>query len=127
MKKVMVGFFALFFIFGGAIAFAASGTTIGTVAQNVTTTLSNVAKLITALSYVLGTALAIIAIMKFKAHKEAPTQVPLSTAVFLLLVSILLIFSPTVFQIGGGTLFAQSGKVAGVSGITSFGAEQASS
>ena len=74
-----------------------------------------------------GLALAIIAIMKFKAHKEAPTQVPLSTAVVLLFIAIALIFAPTIFKVGGGTLFGTSGTVAGVSGITNFGATKAGS
>jgi intracellular multiplication protein IcmD len=126
MKKLMVSLLLLIGVCG-SVVFAASGPNLGTVAANVTGTLANVAKLVTALSYVLGLSLAIVAIMKFKAHKEAPTQVPLSTAVFLLLVSILLIFAPTVFQLSGATLFAGSGKVAGVSGITSFGAPKAGS
>jgi len=99
---------------------ATSGTGIGGIAANITSNLKNVAKLITAGSYVGGMAFAVGAIAKFKQHKDNPSQIPLSTPVVLLFVGIGLIFIPSIFKAGGGTLFT-SGVVGGVSGITSFG------
>ena len=127
MKKLILGILALTGLIAGTVAMAASGTNIGTVAANVTGTLSNVAKLITATSYVVGMAMAVAAVVKFKAYKDAPTQVPIGTPIAMLFVAAALIFIPTVFTVGGGTLFGSSGKVAGVSGVTSFGATKAGS
>ncbi len=129
MKKVVLGLLALVGLTVGTAALAAaSGVTgLGSVAQNVTTNLANVARLITAGSYVVGMAFAVGAIVKFKAHKDNPTQIPIGTPIALLFVAAALIFLPTIFKVSGSTLFGQSGTVAGVSGITSFGATKAGS
>src|SRR5688572_11849261 len=108
------------FLFTG-IAFAADQVSgIGAIAANITTNLEQVAYLITAASYVSGMAFAVGAIAKFKQHKDNPTQIPLSTPIVLLFVGIALIFAPSIFQAGGGTLFGTKGSVSQVSGITSF-------
>jgi len=118
----------LFLLSGTSVVWAAAASSsggggIGTIAANITQGLTNVAKLITAGSYVAGMAFAVGAIAKFKAHKEAPTQVPLSTPIALLFVGIALIFAPAVFQAGGATLFgsgASSGK-GSAAGSATFG------
>ena len=108
---------AIFFVLGTE-AWAVSG--IGGVAANVTTNLTNIAKLITAGSYVAGMAFAVGAIAKFKQHKENPQQMPLSTPIVLLFIGIALIFIPAIFKTGGGTLFGASGTKSTISGLTSF-------
>ncbi len=119
MKKVTFVLLALTcFAVGTAALAAISG--VGSVAAQVTTNVANIAKLITAAAYVGGFAFAVGAIVKFKAHKDNPTQIPIGTPIALLFVGAALIFVPTVFKVSGQTLFGQSGKVAGVSGITSF-------
>ncbi|HSW71432.1 MAG TPA: type IV secretion protein IcmD [Gammaproteobacteria bacterium] len=110
----------IFFALGGAAFAAASGTGVGAVAANVTTNLTNIAKLITAGSYVAGMAFAVGAIAKFKQHKENPQQMPLSTPIVLLFIGIALIFIPAIFKTGGGTLFGSSGTKSSISGLTSF-------
>lgn len=97
---------------------------IGGVATSVTGNLAAVARLITAASYVAGMAFAVGAIVKFKAHKDNPTQIPIGTPIALLFVGAALIFIPTVFRVSGATLFGGSGEVGGVSGITDFGAQK---
>lgn len=120
MKRVILALLALVCFTAGTAALAAiSG--IGSVAAQVTSNVSNIAKLITAASYVAGMAFAVGAIVKFKAHKDNPTQIPIGTPIALLFVGAALIFVPTVFKVSGSTLFGGSGVVAGVSGITSFG------
>ncbi|MHB1946482.1 MAG: type IV secretion protein IcmD [Gammaproteobacteria bacterium] len=105
----------------GAEVFAAGNSAgIGGVALKVKNNLSSIAKLITAMAYVGGMAFAIGAIVKFKAHKDNPTQIPIGTPIALLFIGAALIFIPSVFSTAGGTLFGSSGTVAGVSGITSF-------
>lgn len=119
MKKVTLVIMSLLcFVTGTAALAGISG--VGSVAQQVTSNVANIAKLVTAASYVAGMAFAIGAIVKFKAHKENPTQIPIGTPIALLFVGAALIFIPTVFKVGGSTLFGQSGVQAGVSGITSF-------
>lgn len=102
---------------GGAFA-AVSG--IGGVAQNVTGNLANIAKLITAGAYVAGFGFAVGAVVKFKAHKDNPTQIPISMPIALLFVAAALIFIPSVFKSTGVTLFGGTSGVGKVSGITSF-------
>lgn len=119
MKKVVLGALALTCLVLGTSAFAISG--IGSVAAQVTSNVANLAKLVTAASYVAGMAFAVGAIVKFKAHKDNPTQIPIGQPIALLFVGAALIFIPTVFKVSGSTLFGASGTVAGVSGITSFG------
>lgn len=102
-----------------AMVFAVSGQGIGGVAANVTSNLGPIAKLITAAAYVAGFGFAVAAIVKFKAHKDNPTQVPISQGIVLLFVGSALIFAPSVFKTSGSTLFT-SGQVGAVSGITTF-------
>lgn len=123
MKKVILFLSTLASFMICAIAFAADTkiSGIGSVAAQVTTNMGAIAKLITAASYVAGMAFAVGAIVKFKAHKENPTQIPISTAIVLLFMAAALIFIPSVFKVGGSTLFGSSGQTAGISGITNFG------
>lgn len=121
MKKVIIlALLALTSIVVGTVAFAAIEG-FGSVAAQVTSNIANLARLITAASYVIGMALAVAAIVKFKAHKDNPTQIPIGTPIALLFVAAALIFMPTVFKVSGSTLFGASGRVAGVSGVISFG------
>ncbi len=120
MKKVILCLLALTcFTVGTAALAAISG--IGSVAAQVTTNVGAIAKLVTAASYVAGMAFAVGAIVKFKAHKENPTQIPIGTPIALLFVGAALIFIPTVFSVSGKTLFGSSGNVGTVAGVTSFG------
>lgn len=126
MKRVTLVLLALSCMVVGTASLAAvSG--IGSVATTVTGNLAAVARLITAASYVAGMAFAVGAIVKFKAHKDNPTQIPIGTPIALLFVGAALIFAPTVFKVSGQTLFGASGAVGGVSGIASFGATKAGS
>lgn len=105
----------------GTAAFAVSGAAgIGSVATTVASNLGAIAKLITAGSYVAGFGFAVAAIVKFKAHKDTPTQVHISQPIVLLFVGAALIFVPSVFGTTGATLFGTSKTANTVSGISSF-------
>lgn len=125
-KKYMALILGVIVCAGVGVAFAASGTTagnpsgIGGIASQVKSNLGKIAQFVTALSYVAGMALAIAGLAKLKGHKEAPTQVPISTGIVLIFLAAALMFIPSIFSSAGGTLFGGSGKVAGTSGITSF-------
>lgn len=119
----LLGISALFF-FLGSEAFAASGAApegIGKVASTVKSNFAGIAQLITAGSYIAGLGFGVGAIVKFKAHKDNPTQVQLSVPIALLFVAAALMFIPSVFQSAGRTLYnVGSGSIAGVSGITNI-------
>jgi len=124
MKRVTLGLLALSSLVVGTAALAATSG-VGSVATTITGNLTAVAKLITAGAYVVGMAFAVGAIVKFKAHKDNPTQIPIGTPIALLFVGAALIFMPSVFKVSGATLFGASGTVSGASGIADFGASKA--
>lgn len=72
-----------------------SNTDLGEIAANVTTNMNELASIITAGSYVAGTAFAAASILKFKAHKDNPTQIPIGTPIALLFVGAAATFIPT--------------------------------
>jgi len=68
---------------------------LGTMASNITASMGSLAQLVTAESYVVGTAFAAASILKFKAHKDNPTQIPVGTPLALAAVAAALAFLPT--------------------------------
>lgn len=125
LKKVLlltVG--AVFCACLGTAVFAAttfaSGTGIGAVAGAVKGNLKNIASLITAGAYVAGMGFGVGAIVKFKAHKDNPTQVAISVPIAMLFIAAALLFVPSVFKTTGATLFGASGVQATISGVQSF-------
>ena len=117
MKHVWLFVGAIFVLLMGAEVLAAAN--LGTVAANVRGNLSSIAKLITAMAYVGGMAFSIGAIVKFKAHKDNPTQVAIGVPIALLFIGFALMFAPSIFSAGGSTLFT-SGVQSSVSGVSSF-------
>jgi intracellular multiplication protein IcmD len=56
--------------------------------------------------------------MKFKQHKDNPTQIPIGTPIALVFVAGALLFLPTVLSVTGATLFGTGGgSTAGPGGI----------
>ena len=110
----------------GAAPAAAAATGVGAVAANISSNLGGIAKLVTGGSYVAGMAFAVGAIVKFKAHKDNPTQIAISMPITLLFVGAALIFIPSVFTSSGATLFGTGAKASSVSGLTTFGSGAAS-
>lgn len=76
--------------------------------------LCKLAPLITAGSYVGGLGFAIGAIMKFRQHKDNPTQQPISVPIALLFIAAALIFIPSVFRSIEKTIFGDPDAVGGV-------------
>jgi intracellular multiplication protein IcmD len=119
LKTIILCLGALTCFVLGVDAFAVTSGIAG-VASQVTGNLGGVAKLITAGSYVAGMGFAVGAVVKFKAHKDNPTQITIGQPIALLFVAAALMFIPSVFKTAGGTLFGASGGVAGISGVQSF-------
>lgn len=98
-------------------ALAASSLTVGGMASSITDSFTNLTKLITAGSYLAGLGFSIGAIMKFKQHKDNPTQIPIGTPIALIFIAAALLFLPTILGIAGATMFGSSGgSVAGPTG-----------
>ena len=85
-----------------------------------TKTFGNLAKLITAGSYIAGLGFAMAAILKFKAHKDNPTQIPVGTPIALLFIAVALLFLPSLLKMAGSTLFGASPIAGGISGVESI-------
>jgi intracellular multiplication protein IcmD len=117
MKTVLLALGTAASLYAGH-AFAAMD--IGTVATNITGTFAGIAKLITAMAYVAGMAFALAAVMKFKQHKDNPTQIPIGTPIALVFIAAALIFLPTIFGIAGQTLFGGTQTAGGVTGVVTF-------
>jgi intracellular multiplication protein IcmD len=99
------------------IAFA-DGADLGSIAENITSNFSSLTELITACSYIAGLGFAIGAIMKFKMHKDNPTQVPIGTPISLIFIAAALLFLPSILSVTSYTIFGTSGgTVAGPSGV----------
>ena len=89
---------------------------IGTMADNIAGNFTSLAKLITAAAYLGGLGFAVGAILKFKQHKDNPTQVPIGTPIAMLIVAASMIFLPTILGITGESIFATTGTVGGPTG-----------
>lgn len=112
--------FALFFVSQYLFA-EGGGDDLGKVADNITSTMSSVGKLIVAASYVAGVGFALMGMLKFKAHKDQPQQVPLSQPIVLLAIAAGLVFLPSLITTSGATIFKGgkegSSKGTGVKGL----------
>lgn len=97
---------------------AAGGTTIGNMASSITKTFSSIGLMITGGSYIAGLAFSIGAIMKFKQHKDNPTQIPIGTPIALVFIAAALLFLPSILSVTGSTMFGAKGTTAGPGGST---------
>lgn len=101
----------------GFDAIAASVTSLTTLSKNLTTSIESIGNLITAGSYISGICFCLGSIMKFKQHKDNPTQIPIGTPVSLLLIGAALIFFPFVLKIAAGGIFGTTSSF-GASGTS---------
>jgi len=109
---LMALFLASQLVFAGG----GGGQSLGEVAGTVTTSMSNLAKLLTAGAYVAGVGFALMGMLKFKAHKDNPTQVPLSQPIVLLSIAAGLVFLPSLIESGGATVWGGAGKAGDTQG-----------
>ena len=106
-KKVLwISFVGTFLIL---FADMAAALNVGDMASNVYKNFAQLTKLIIGGSYLAGIGFAVGAVMKFKAHKDQPTQITVGTPVALVFISAALLFLPTILHIAGGTMFGGSG------------------
>ena len=119
--------FALFLIsnivFAGGGGGQGGGQTLGGIADNVQSTMNSVAKLLTAVSYVAGVGFALMGMLKLKAHKDQPTQVPLSQPLMLLAIAAGLVFLPSLISSLGATVWGGSEQNAKTQGTGVMGTQ----
>jgi len=99
------------------------GQDLSTVASTLISNFAQLAQLIIAGAYVAGAGFAVSAILKFKQHKDNPTQIPIGTPIAVLFVAGALLFLPNIMKTAGATLFgnqAVAGGVAGVADISDY-------
>lgn len=119
-KKLVLLSITCFALTGMGLAVAAASSGIGSVATNVASGFMAIAKLITGAAFLAGLGFMMAAILKFKAHKDNPQQIPVGTPIALLFVGAALVFIPALLKVGGVTLFgsgAQAGAYSGISGV----------
>ena len=101
-----------------AVSKADGVMTLGDMALTITKSFVGLGKLITAGAYMAGIGFVMASMLKFKAHKDNPTQIPIGTPIALLFVGSALIFLPHIFIIAGYTIFGGTSGAAGISGTT---------
>ena len=116
-KRLQIG---ALYVVGGLLFMgtACAASDLGEMATKITATFGAIGKLITGVSYVAGLGFAIGAILKFKQHKDNPTQVEIGKPITLLLVAGSLLFMPALLSSVGTTMFGAGAKTAGASGTT---------
>ena len=105
--------FTLLIFSGGLLA---TSMTLGGMASSITQSFTSLTKLITAGSYLAGLGFSIGAIMKFKQHKDNPTNIPVGTPIALTFIAAALLFLPSILGVTGSTLFGGSGTTSGPTG-----------
>jgi intracellular multiplication protein IcmD len=93
--------------------FAQGSATIGSLAENITGSFTQLGQLILAISFVAGLGFTMAAIFKFKQHKDNPTQIPLGTPIAMLAIGIVLMFLPGIIKPAGTTIFGAGATTAG--------------
>lgn len=128
MRKQRQSFLKVFIVLGSfinlcffnALLFAqTSPMGLSGIAGRLSGSFPEIAKLITGASFLAGLGFAFAAIMKFKAHRDNPTQIPIGTPIALILVAAALLYLPFLFGQVGFTLFGSVSGLGtgGVSGL----------
>ncbi len=104
-----------------AAAAAAPGNNFGSIAENITNSIANLPGLISAISYLFGTLLAVLGIMKIKDHVENPTQTPLKEGAIRLAVGGALFSIPIVMEAMTNTMGTGNATSSATMQAVSFG------
>lgn len=115
--QAKLALFTVPFLYAG-LAHADDQKNLGEVATTLTGSFEGIAKLITAGAYMAGIGFAMASMLKFKAHKDNPTQIPIGTPIALLFIGAALIFLPNIFGIAGQTIFGGTSGAGGIHGVT---------
>jgi len=90
--------------FAFAVPYGGGASGFGAMASQLVGNLPNIAKLITGAGFLAGLGFAFASIMKFKQHKDNPTQIPIGTPIAMLFIAVALLFLPALFRAAGQTM-----------------------
>lgn len=94
---------------------------LGAIVGNVQKSILSIVSLLIIIAYVAGVGFALAGILQFKAHKDNPTQVPLSKPIVFLAVSACLLFLPSIMSTAGKTVFGDTKSAVSDSVISGVG------
>lgn len=95
---------------------SAHANNFGNIAENITTSMSNLPGLLTALSYMFGIMLGVLGVMKIKDHVENPSNTPLKDGAIRLAAGGALFALPIVYEAMTNTV-GQTGVQTGAAGL----------
>jgi intracellular multiplication protein IcmD len=107
ITKIFMPIFVLLFIGFADLAMAAptGSESLVQVVSRVEGNVLSIARLLILISYVAGVGFAMAGVLQFKAHKDNPTQTPLSKPVVYLCVGAFLLFLPSLMGTAGKSIF----------------------
>jgi len=109
--KLILTILGLFFV---NFAFADKG--LGDIATKMTDAIASVGKLMTAIAYLAGFGFLVFGVLKFKQHKDNPSQVTLGTPVVMVIIGAVLVFIGGFVAPLGETFGFEKTQVGGFSG-----------
>ncbi len=89
---------------------ALAGNNFSNIAENVTTSIASIPGLLTGVSYMLGTLLGVLGILKIKDHVENPSQTPLQHGAIRLTAGGALFALPIIYEAMTETIGSQGGN-----------------
>ena len=110
---LFAGIMLLFFATGG-LAAAPTGVSLGAIASNVGTSVTNLAKILEDVALVAGVGFIMASFFKFHQHKLNPQQVPMSQGITLLLVGAGLAVFPHLIPTASHAVFGSAATQASV-------------
>lgn len=93
---------------------------LGDAAVGLTDSMGYLVQFMTSISYVIGFAFGVGAILKYKIHRDSPNQVSLAVPIVLIFLCLALVFMPMVFAAYGKTIFEPSSQQGSPHGISKF-------
>lgn len=113
--------FTVLFLFFSSMVYA-SGTnddkSLGDLADIMIGNLDPIVRLLSGLSYVIGIGFALVALLKFKQHKDNPQQTPLSNPVLMIFIAAAMIWLPQTFGAVATSVFGTTDGATGSGGFT---------
>lgn len=117
-SKCLGFLYSTLFAFWMGDVLAGSSASLSDIVSNVQGNIITLGPLLTIISYIAGVGFAIAGIVKFKAHKDNPTQVALSQPIVYLCVGAGLLFLPSIMSSAGSTVFGGQGGTSAGKGST---------
>ena len=93
---------------------------LGSVADNMTSTMGSLSQFIQGMSFVIGFGFGVGAIVKYKAHRDNPLQVRVTEPITLLFISLAFLCLGVVLTLAGQSIFGSGAETGTAVGTTNF-------